>query len=348
MISRLAGLHPTRLKDENVNDEQTEHAAIHGRIFSASRLSVKLLFLLLTLESLMDIFSLRVFLMVAQERSFSRAAVRLFRTQSAVSQAVRRLETHLHETLFDRTTRDARLTEAGRTLKDYAERVLSVTEEAERAVRALKDMKRGRVVIGANESGVEVLIPLIAGFRETHPGVEFDVKRSASRLLGADVLAASLDFGVVTFSPSEKGLKTVVLGSDELVVLSHPKHPFAKRARVTMAEFGRETVIAHSDPSPARERVLRRFEERGVPLNIKVSLPSLDGVKRAVERGMGVALLPRRTALSEIEAGRLAATHLPELRRPRELRLVYRSAGNFGNAAQAFLEFVKGARQTGA
>jgi DNA-binding transcriptional LysR family regulator len=296
----------------------------------------------------MDIFSLRVFLMVAEERSFSRAAVRLFRTQSAVSQAVRRLETHLHETLFDRTTRDARLTEAGRTLKDYAERVLSVTEEAERAVRALKDMKRGRVVIGANESGVEVLIPLIAGFRETHPGVEFDVKRSASRLLGADVLAASLDFGVVTFSPSEKGLKTVVLGSDELVVLSHPKHPFAKRARVTMAEFGRETVIAHSDPSPARERVLRRFEERGVPLNIKVSLPSLDGVKRAVERGMGVALLPRRTALSEIEAGRLAATHLPELRRPRELRLVYRSAGNFGNAAQAFLEFVKGARQTGA
>ena len=107
----------------------------------------------------------------------------------------------LDEPLFDRTTREARLTEAGRTLKDYAERVLNVTEEAERAVRALKDMKRGRVVIGANESGVEILIPLIERFREAHPGVEFDVRRSASRLLGADVLAASLDFGVVTFSP---------------------------------------------------------------------------------------------------------------------------------------------------
>ncbi len=292
----------------------------------------------------MDLPSLRVFLTVAEERSFSRAAVRLFRTQSAVSQAVRRLETVLRERLFDRTTRDARLTEAGRTLKDYAERVLAVAGEAERAVRDLKDMKRGRVVIGANESGVEILIPLIERFRETHPGVEFDVKRSASRLLGADVLAASLDFGVVTFSPGEKGLKTVVLGSDELVVLSNPKHPFAKRRTVTMAEFGRENVIAHSDPSPARERVLRRFEERGLPLNIRVSLPSLDGVKRAVERGMGVALLPRRCALSEIEAARLSATLLPELRRPRELRLVYRSGGNFGNSAHAFLELVKSDR----
>jgi DNA-binding transcriptional LysR family regulator len=289
----------------------------------------------------MDIFSLRVFLMVSEERSFSRAAVRLFRTQSAVSQAVRRLETVLGESLFDRTTREARLTEAGRTLKDYAERVLNVAEEAERAVKDLKDMKRGRVVIGANESGVEVLIPLIARFRDAHPGVEFDVKRSPSRLLGVEVLGAALDFGVVTFVPSEKGLKTVVLASDELVVLSHPTHPFAKQSRVTLEEFGRATVIAHSDPSPARERVLRKFAERGVALNIKVSLPSLDGVKRAVERGMGVALLPRRTALSEIEAGRLAASTLPELRRPRDLRLVYRAAGNFGNSAHAFLEMVK-------
>ena len=292
----------------------------------------------------MDILSLRVFLTVAEERSFSRAAVRLFRTQSAVSQAVRRLETVLDESLFDRTTREARLTEAGRTLKDYAERVLNVAEEAERAVKDLKDMKRGRVVIGANESGVEVLIPLIARFRDAHPGVEFDVKRSPSRLLGVEVLGAALDFGVVTFVPSEKGLKTVVLASDELVVLSHPTHPFAKMSRVTLEEFGRATVIAHSDPSPARERVLRKYAERGVPLNIKVSLPSLDGVKRAVERGMGVALLPRRTALSEIEAGRLAATILPELRRPRDLRLLYRAAGNFGNSAHAFLELVKTVR----
>ncbi len=292
----------------------------------------------------MDVAALRVFLTVAEERGFSKAAVRLFRTQSAVSQAVRRLEDELKADLFDRTTHDVRLTEAGKTLLGYAERVLAVTEEAERAVRDLKDVKRGRVVIGANEAGLEVVIPLIGRFRETHPGVEFEVKRSPSRLLGAEVVAVALDFGVVAFVPQEEGLRTVVLASDELVVLSYPAHPFARKERVTLEEFGRETVIAHSDPSPARERVLRTYAERGVALNIKVSLPSLDGVKRAVERGMGVALLPRRTALSEIEAGRLAASTLPELRRPRDLRLVYRAAGNFGPAAHAFLDMVRESR----
>lgn len=292
----------------------------------------------------MDVAALRVFLTVAEEKGFSKAAVRLFRTQSAVSQAVRRLEDVLKADLFDRTTHDVRLTEAGKTLLGYAERVLAVTDEAARAVRDLKDLKRGRVVIGANEAGLEVLLPLIGRFRETRPGVEFEVKRSPSRLLGAEVLAAALDFGVIAFSPAEEGLRAVVLASDELVVLSHPSHPFAKKARVTLEEFGAATVIAHSDPSPARDRVLRTYAERGVALNIKVSLPSLDGVKRAVERGMGVALLPRRTALSEIESGRLAATTLPELRRPRDLRLVYRAAHNFGPAAHAFLDMVREVR----
>src|ERR1039457_15255 len=158
----------------------------------APGLSVNLIFLLLILEILMDIYSLRVFLTVAEERSFSRAAVRLFRTQSAVSQAVRRLETDLHEALFDRTTREARLTEAGRTLKDYAERVLNVAEEAERAVKDLKDMKRGGCVIGAKGAGVGALFPLTAPFGGAPPGVELEGGPSASRLLGAEVLAASL------------------------------------------------------------------------------------------------------------------------------------------------------------
>jgi len=292
----------------------------------------------------MDVASLRVFLAVAEERGFSKAAARLFRTQSAVSQSVRRLEEELKADLFDRTTHEVRLTEAGKTLVGYAERVLALTDEAERAVRDLLDVKGGRVVIGANEAGLEVLLPLIGRFRERNPGVEFEVKRSPSRLLAAEVLATTMDFGVVAFVPPEEGLRTVVLASDELVVLSHPKHPFARKERVTLEEFGQATVIAHSDPSPARERVLRTYAQRGVALNIKVSLPSLDGVKRAVERGMGVALLPRRTALSELESGRLAASTLPELRRPRDLRLLYRAAGNFGPAAHAFLDMAKGTR----
>ena len=90
-------------------------------------------------------------------------------------------------------------------------------------------------------------------------------------------------------------------------MLVRPSHPLASRRHVTIAEFGRENVIAHNEASPARERVLRLFEQRHAPLNIQIALPSLDGIKRAVEMGLGVALLPRRCALSELSRGQLVA-----------------------------------------
>ena len=123
------------------------------------------------------------------------------------------------------------------------------------------------------------------------------MRRVPSRQVGVEVPQGSLDFGVVTFQPAERGLLTMSLGPDELVMLVHPQHPLAGRKEVTMAEFGRETVIAHNDPSPARERVLRAFEQKHAPINIQIALPSLEAIKRAVEMKMGVALLPRRCAL---------------------------------------------------
>src|SRR5258706_6084260 len=99
----------------------------------------------------MELFQLKVFLTVAAERSFSRAAEKLYRTQSAVSQSVRRLEGELKEPLFDRSAKDGRLTEAGRVLKEDAERVLRLSEEARAAVRDLADLQPGRGPIGSNE-----------------------------------------------------------------------------------------------------------------------------------------------------------------------------------------------------
>ena len=100
----------------------------------------------------MELAELQVFLTVASERSFSRAAAKLHRTQPAVSQAIRRLEDELGERLFDRSSKQGALTEAGRVLRDYALRLMRLSEEAEIAVRELRDLRRGRVLIGANEA----------------------------------------------------------------------------------------------------------------------------------------------------------------------------------------------------
>ena len=286
----------------------------------------------------MELNELQVLQAVAAERSFSRAATRLHRTQPAVSQALRRLEAELGARLLDRSSKGGRLTEAGTILLDYAERLTRLRDEAEGAVRELQELRRGGVVIGVNEAAVHVLLPIVVQFREAYPHAQVEMRRVQSRQIPGEVLNRSLDFGLVTFPPGERGLLSVPLGVDELVMLTHPTHPLARRRQVTMEEFGRQTVIAHNDPSPRRERVLRLFEQKHAPINIQMSLPSLDGIKRAVEMNLGVALLPRRCALSEIARKQLAAVRVPQLRVPRSLRLLYRQTGESSHAANAFLE----------
>jgi DNA-binding transcriptional LysR family regulator len=289
----------------------------------------------------MTLEDLRVFAMVAAERSFSRAARKLRRTQPAVSQAIRRLEEDTGEQLVDRSSRDGTLTDAGELLLEYATRLLRLVEEAAGAVADLRDIKKGRVLVGANEAGVHAVLPLIQAFQQEYPGILVEVRRIPSRQMAQEVLLRTVDFGVLTFNPPERELLSLLLGTDELVLLVRPDHAFAGRKQVTMEEMGRQTIIAHNDPSPARDRVLRLYEQRHAPLNIRVSLPSLDGIKRAVETGLGVALLPRRCALGEIARGQLAEVRVPELRSPRQLRFVYRRDGDLSHAADAFLEVAR-------
>ena len=191
----------------------------------------------------MDLQALNIFLAVAHERSFSRAAAKVHRTQPAVSQAVRRLEADLGEELIDRSSKSGTLTEAGKVLQNYGQRLIR-------------------------------LVP--------------------------------------------------------------PSHPFATHRQVTMEDVGTQAVVAHNDPSPARERVLRLFEQRHIALNMVIALPSLDGIKRAVELGMGVALLPRRCAVTELASGRLVALPVAGLSRRRQLTIVCRRAHR-SHAANAFL-----------
>ena len=285
----------------------------------------------------MELSELEVFQTVAAERSFSRAATRLHRTQPAVSQAIRRLEQELGERLFDRSSQIGRLTEAGTILLDYAERLTRLKSEAEQAVRELQELRHGRVTIGVNEAAVHILLPIVEQFRKAHPSAQVEMRRVHSRQIPSEVLNRSLDFGFVTFEPAERGLLSVRLGVDELVMLAHPQHPLARRRQITMEEFGRQTVIAHNDYSPRRERVLRLFEEQHARINIQISMASLDGIKRAVEIGLGVALLPRRCALSEIARKQLVAVRVPKLGMPRDLRLVHRRTGEVSHVAAAFL-----------
>lgn len=285
----------------------------------------------------MDINQLEVLIAVAGERGFSRAAEKLYRTQPAISQAIRRLEEEVGEPLFDRSSKDGTLTASGQVLLKYAQQIINLRRDAKLAVKELKDLQRGKVTLGANEYTVMYLLPVISVYRVRHPHIKIEVKRDLASRIPSEVLKRDVEIGIVSFRPNDPALATVAVATDELALIVAPKHPLARKKIVSVRELGVESFIAHNVRSPYRERVVETFEKHRTPLNISMELPTLEAIKRFVEQGMGVALVPRLAAQAEIERGQVVAIPVREMRLERKLYLIYRKGAKLSHAARAFL-----------
>jgi DNA-binding transcriptional LysR family regulator len=291
----------------------------------------------------MDINQLEVLATVAREKSFSRAAEVLNRTQPAISQAIRRLEQDVGEKLFDRSSKDGTLTFAGEVLLDHARQMLNLRQSAVNAIREMRDLQHGKITISANEHTVFYLLPLIQEFRKLHPLIKIEVQRGVASRIPKEITAREVELGVISFEPSDVSLVSIPVLTDELTLIVASSHPFASRSVVSVKELGTETFIAHNAPSPYRQKVLETFDKHKTRLHIAVELPSLEAIKRLVERGVGVALVPKLTAQNEIASGALKGIGVKEMKLERKLNIVYRRSSELSYAAKAF---VKLARET--
>jgi DNA-binding transcriptional LysR family regulator len=288
-----------------------------------------------------DLFQLETFLTVAEERSFSRAATRLHRTQPAVSQIIARLEAELGETLLERTSRDGTLTDAGEVLQEYARKMLNLRTAAGAALTELRSLHKGRLNVAANEYTCLYLLPVLDAFRVRHSRIKVAVQRTLASRIADEVLQHSVELGVLSFRPADAQVSSTVVYRDELVCIVGPHHALAEAATVSIKRLGRESFVAHNVPSPLRQKVIAAFQRHRTPLKMDVELPSLEAIKRFVERGNGVALVPRLTVESELGSGALVAVQVPELHMERKLRLVWRKRAALSHAAKAFLEVVE-------
>ena len=255
----------------------------------------------------MDLYPLQVFLTVAAERSFSRAAERLLRTQPAVSLAVQRLEAELGEKLIDRSAKELVLTDAGLTVLDYARRFESLRQELENSLAELRDKSSGRLVIGANESTTLYLLRHIGNYRRLYPKVKVQVRRSLSSKIPTELIDGNLELGVISYDPDDDRLVTKVIYTDSLVFVVSPQHRFADRESVSITELDMETFIAHNVVSPYREVVLREFQRHKVPLNMDVEMPTVETIRKLVQSNQGVAFMPLMCVGPELEQGTLRA-----------------------------------------
>lgn len=289
----------------------------------------------------MDINQLEVLIAVAREKSFSRAAEVLGRTQPAVSQAIRRLEIEIGERLFDRSSKDGTLTASGEVLVDYARQMLNLRHSANTALREMKNLQSGKVTISANEHTVFYLLPVIAEFRKQHPMIKVEVQRGVASRIPDQITAREAELGVISFKPSDSSLRSVSVMNDELLLIVAPIHRLSKRNSVSVRDLGDETFIAHNAPSPYRQKVIETFRKYDTRLNISVELPSLEAIKRLVETGIGVALVPKLSAQSEIASGQLNGLSVKEMKLERKLNIVYRKNSDLSHAAQEFLTIAK-------
>lgn len=284
---------------------------------------------------------METFLAVAEERSFSRAASRLHRTQPAVSQAIAKLESEIGEVLFDRSSRDGTLTDAGEVLREYAAKMLNLRSEASGALSELRSLHRGRLNLAANEYTSLYLLPLLDEFRRQNPRIKLAVQRTLASRISDEVLMHSVEFGVLSFRPDDSQIRSIVVYRDELALVVNPRHPLAGAGKVSIRQLGAQNFIAHNIPSPQRQKVIQTFKKHKTPLQMGVELPSLEAIKRFVEMGNGVALVPRLTAVPELKTGSLVLLEVPELQTERRLRLVYRKQANLSHAAMSFLKVVE-------
>jgi len=290
----------------------------------------------------MEMAQLEYFSQVVQEKSFSKAADRVFRTQPAVSIAIRRLEDEIGLPLLDRTQKNPVPTDAGKVVYDYAQRILALRDQVGQAIAEMQSLKKGRVRVGANESTSLYLLPeLILQFRENHPQVKVEICRQVSHRLPREVLERNIDFALMASQPTDRELESFPVLNDELVLIMNPKHHLASRSSVKIKELGEESFIAHNVKSGSRLKVIEAFARQHTPLNITLELATIETIKRFVQKRVGLAFAPRMCVREELERGVLVTVPVRGLKYTRTLWAAHRRGSVFSPAAAAFLEILK-------
>ena len=264
---------------------------------------------------------LQVFFTVARLLSFTRAAEVLHMTQPAVTFQVRQLEEQFDTRLFDRNHNRVTLTEAGRLVFRYAERIFETYTEMEAAMRELKGAVGGAVVLGASTTVAEYLLPTLLGaFLRSHPEVGISLRVGNSEAVVAMVEESEIDLGVVEAPVSNRNLIVQPCLIDHLRLIVPPDHRLATRRKVTLRDFLDEPFVCREEGSGTREVIMEYLTRQGCTrnrLNLCMELGSPEAIKGAVAAGMGISMLSESVIAKEVTLGQLVAIPLdPPLERP--------------------------------
>jgi DNA-binding transcriptional LysR family regulator len=290
----------------------------------------------------MDLLQLEHFLAVAEERTFTRAAERVGRSQPAVSQSIKKLEDEIGTPLFARDLHEVSLTEAGRVLADYARRMVHLREEAIQQVGHLKTLKAGSLAITAHESAAVYLLPApLRGYLRRFPGIKVGIYRSRLNEIPRQVMDREVDVGFVKDEPGFRELQWTEVHADQMMLVASSHHPLAGREDVTVEDLADQPFVIHHLCASTAEMIHRVFAEHRTRLRIVAELWSFENIKSFVRADVGLAIVPGVTVRQELNDGILVRIPVPEFEIPRRTLMIYHEQGYLSDAAAELIKQVR-------
>ena len=285
-----------------------------------------------------DVHQLKVFVAVAENLSFTRAAESLYLTQSAVSHQIAKLEQQLGVALLLRQGRAVSLTAVGQSLLTHARRVFAALEDAAAAVRQAARPDAGRLRIVATSTACQYLIPeALREFRECFPGYSLSILPGDSPVVAERLTEGSIDLAVMIRHERRSRMVYHHLFTDELGMLVSPLHPWAKSGKVDRQQLGEQRLVHYSRNSATFRLVDRYFARMRAPLHDPIELGSMEAIKELVKLGLGVSVVARWIARSEIAERSLVWLPLPGGRLKRSWCIATPSGKKLSVAEQTFI-----------
>ena len=289
----------------------------------------------------MELGQLEAFLMAVRLHSFSKAATAIGVTQPSLSARVLALEHELGEPLFHRVGRGVRLTDAGRAFLPYVQRAMDTLQTGRDALESSRTASAGKLHIGAARSiSANVLPGILETFRERHPGVDVAIKTGRSTEVLDWVLSDEIQAGLgrALYHPE---IATTHLYDEQIVLVTHPQHPFASAGSASIYAVASEPLIVYDKESTYFVLIEKVCREAGILPNIQMDLDSIESTKRMIERGLGVSFLPLNALKRELEMGTLSQVPLEEeyhITLP--TAVMVRRTATYGAIVTAFLDLL--------
>jgi len=286
--------------------------------------------------------TLKVFCDVVETRSFSVAASHNYITQSAVSQQIRMLEERYNRRLLERTRGNVQLTPAGEVLYQVSKEIVQRYHDMEARLQALANLVAGTVRVATVHSiGLYELSGALKRYFKAYPQVNVHIEYSRSNRIYEDALKGNIDVGVVAYPARRPGITVIPFRQDRLVLVCPPHHPLARHRHVSIRKLHGESFVGYERDIPTRkevDQILRRYD---VEVRYVIELDNIETIKRVVEIGRGVAILPEPAVRPELKARTLGIVHFSDEVFVRPLGIIHRHGKHFSPAAEKFIEFLR-------